>query len=188
VTTLIAIDPSLSSTGLAVWRSGMPLHLETVAEKPWDTVHPSWVMPNRCSRISGRVSRWIEPGNTVAIIEGMIKPTAEANRGTSTLDIAQLRGVIETDLFRFNVPFTTVHPATLKAYAVKGGASKSQMVDMARVFLGAKYPIRNDNEADAFWLLAMALHRYGRPVVPQTPARARSLGSVNAWAPFRLEG
>lgn len=187
MTTVLGLDPSLSATGLAVWRTGQPLHLETIREEAWDTVPADWRMPHRCDRISARVLKWLEPGATVAVIEAPIKPAAEHTKGMATLDIAQLRGVLEVDLMRAGVPFTRIHPATLKAYAVKGNANKAAMVAMARAFLGSLYPVRNDNEADAFWLLAMAMHRYGHPVVPTTPNRVRSVSRVDTWAGWKLE-
>lgn len=188
MSTILAIDPSLSALGLCVWRSGMPIHLETVSEKEWATPCPAHRLPHRCDRIANRVTRWVEQtGPTLAIIEGMIKPQGEAMRGTSTLDIARLRGVIETDLFRLGVELVSVHPSTLKAYASKGGASKEQMVQGARAVLGARYRVADDNQADAFWLFAMAAHRYGHRLVPATPQRLRSLSTVDGWPDFRME-
>jgi Holliday junction resolvasome RuvABC endonuclease subunit len=188
VTTILAIDPSLSSLGLCVWRRGRPLHLETVREREQDQPSGGWRLPERCSRIANRVTGHVEAtGPTIAVIEGMIKPSEEAMRGTSTLDIARLRGVIETDLFRLGVPIVSVHPSTLKSYAVKGGATKQQMVDAARAVLGSTYPIRSEDEADAFWMFAMAAHRYGHRVVETTPGRLRSLATVQGWPDFRME-
>jgi Holliday junction resolvasome RuvABC endonuclease subunit len=188
VTTVIGIDPSLSALGLAVWQSGRPLQLLTVREPAWSTACPAHVLPERCDRISRRVTGWVEAtGPTLAVIEGIIKPSEEQARGMSTLDIARLRGVIECDLFRVGVPIVRIHPSTLKAYAVKGGATKAQMLAAARAVLGARYPVANDNEADAFWLFAMAAHQYGRRVVPATPQRLRSLRTVTGWPTFRME-
>jgi Holliday junction resolvasome RuvABC endonuclease subunit len=185
--TLLGLDLSLSATGVAVWRTGQGLRLQTIREPGWDEVCPAWRIPARCVRIADRIMEMVEPaGRTVAVIEGLIKPSAEQMRGTSTLDIAQLRGAVETELVRAGVPFTHIYPSTLKAYAVHGKATKDDMVAAARSVLGAAYPVGNGDEADAFWLAAMGLHQYGLPVVRVTPKRLRSLSTVDGWARFNL--
>ena len=183
---IVAIDPSLSSTGVAVWRNGVPLQLATIAVPAEPNVVPGWTLPARIDRIVKGVAELIGvTDNTVAVIEDQIKPTAEHMRGTSTLDIARLRGAVEGMLYAHRIPLTRIHPSTLKAFAVKGGAPKSAMVAAARSYLGARYPVRTEDEADAWWLCAMALHRYVMPVVTITPARLRSMASVGSdWAPF----
>lgn len=183
--TIIAIDPSLSSTGLAVWRSGQPVWLGTIRTSMWDDVN-GWDMPNRLDRISRSIMPFVADGETIVTMEGQIKPSQEAMRGTSTLDLAQLRGVITTDLFRANVPINIVHPSTLKAFVKSGRCTKADMVEQARNVLGAKAIVDNDNEADAFWLLAMTLHRYGYPVVRRTPRRKTFVEKVQWWH-FNME-
>jgi Holliday junction resolvasome RuvABC endonuclease subunit len=184
VTTVIAIDPSLSATGLCVWRTGQPLFLSTVQTTRWETFN-GWTDAHRFDRISKAITNFVEPGATAVTIEGMIKPSQEAARGTSTLDLAQLRGVITTDLFRLNIPINVVHPSTLKSFAVKGGAPKAALVSAARTVLGTEFTIDNDNEADAFWLMAMTLQAYGYPVVRRTPNRVRAC-AVTQWWHFNL--
>lgn len=178
--TIIAIDPSLSATGLAVWRTGQPLFLGTVHTTEWPDVN-GWEVPNRLSRISDAITRFVEPGATNVTIEGMIKPSKEAMRGTSTLDLALLRGVLMTDLYRMNVPINVVHPSTLKAFVKPGRCTKDDMVREARNVLGAQHTIDNDNEADAFWLLAMTLQAHGYPVVRRTPRRKGFVAKCQWW-------
>lgn len=183
--TIIAIDPSLSATGLAVWRAGQPLYLGTVHTQSWEDVN-GWTMPNRLDRIVRAVTGFISPGETIATIEGQIKPSNEAMRGTSTLDVAQLRGALTLDLYREQVPINIVHPSTLKAYVKPGRCNKADMLREARTVLGAKNVVDNDNEADAFWLLAMTLHRYGYPVCRRTPRRKTFVEKVDWWH-FNME-
>lgn len=121
---------------------------------------------------------------TVAVIEDILKPTAEAMRGVSTLDLARLRGVIEVDLYRAGVAITRVHAATLKAFARSGQSTKADMVQAARDNLPPSIQVRNDNEADAFWLMAMTMAHYGVPVVKHTPRR-KTFGDKPEWAYWR---
>lgn len=180
VKTIIAIDPSLSATGLAIWRAGQPLYLCTIRTQLWEDVN-GWDTPARLDRIARQITHFISPGETVVTIEGQIKPSNEAMRGTSTLDLAQLRGVITTDIYRENVPINIVHPSTLKAFVKPGRCNKDDMVREARNVLGARNVVDNDNEADAFWLLAMTLQAYGYPVVRRTPRRKTFVGKVKWW-------
>jgi hypothetical protein len=120
---------------------------------------------------------------TLAVIEDMLKPSAEQARGMSTLELARLRGVIEVDLYRLGVPIVRIHAATLKAYASAGDASKASMLEAARDCVGTAALLANDNEADAFWLLAMAMHRHGWPLVPVTPRRVNFVGHA-LWGPW----
>lgn len=184
MTTIIALDPSLAASGLAVWRSGQPLMLSTIRSSRWETYN-GWSDPARFDRVAQAVTNFVEPGNTICTMEDMIKPSAEAARGTSTLDLARLRGVLETDLYRADVPINRVYPATLKAYALSGKVSKLDMVNAARTVLGTDYPVDNDNEADAFWLLAMTLQAYGFPVVKRTPRRITFCNKVQ-WSHFDM--
>jgi Holliday junction resolvasome RuvABC endonuclease subunit len=192
MTTVIAIDPSLSATGLVVWRTGQPLYIATIREQIWDHPYDGWSQPIRHDRISGKITEWVErteygngAGSTVAVVEDIVKPSAEMARGMSTLDLARLRGVIECDLYRLGVPFTRVHAATLKAFCRAGKTAKADMLSAAQHHLPVEYVIHNDNEADAFWLFAMAMQAYGHPVVPVTPRR-KTFGAKPAWAPFNM--
>lgn len=180
---ILAIDPSLASTGVARWALGHRLHLSTVHSAPHvGAEYPAWSFPARTHRIVAEVMDLVVPDVTVAVIEDMIKPSEEQMRGTSTLDLARLRGDLESALYRARVPFTRIHPSTVKSYAVKGGATKQEMVRAARDYLGSEYPVRTSDEADAWWLCAMALHRYVGAVVPVTKERSRSIAAVRSWA------
>jgi Holliday junction resolvasome RuvABC endonuclease subunit len=190
MTTVIAIDPSLSATGLVVWRTGQPLYINTIRSQQWES-YLGWGAPQRHDQISRAVTDFVETDGpnyvqrTVAVIEDMLKPSAEMARGTSTLELARLRGVIECDLYRLNVPITRVHAATLKAFCRAGKTAKADMLSAAQHHLPVEYVIHNDNEADAFWLFAMAMQAYGHPVVPVTPRR-KTFGAKPVWAPFDM--
>lgn len=187
MTTIIGLDPSLSASGLAVWKSGDGLILDTVRSSRWADIN-GWEDPARFDRVSRAVMSYVEPGQTIVTIESIVKPSQEANRGLATLDLAQLRGAVVTDLYRAGVPINQVHLATLKKFAVTGNAPKSAMVAAARKVLGTKYPIEDDNQADAFWLLAMTLQAHGVPVVPRNPRRDDAVARIQWWKADLREG
>lgn len=185
--TIIGLDPSLSASGIAVWRKGSPLYLGTIRSELWGDVH-GWDFPARLDRIMSHVMEWVDdPHETVVTVEGLIKPSQEASRGTSTLDLAQLRGVIVTDLYRRRIPINTVHLATLKKFAKAGNCSKLDMIQAARTVLGTQYPVTDDNQADAFWLLAMTLQAHAMPVVRRTPRRDDAVARIR-WSTIHLGG
>lgn len=92
---------------------------------------------------------------------------------------AMVHGVIRVLFIELGIPYIMVTPATLKTYATgKGGATKSDM----RMALYQRYGIdeRDDNRADAWWLRALGLDLYGKPLtqvngstkMPETHRRA----------------
>lgn len=181
MTTIIGIDLSLSSTGLVSWRDGR-IYTATV-ETP-----AGWSAPVRHHHIVNRVlaQRDPKPGRTLAVVEARIKPSEEAMRGTSTLDLAELRGVVAYGLYSCHVAVAQVHPATLKLYATGNGhASKEAMFLAARGRLGSHAFIANHDEADALWLLAMALHRYGAPLCAM-PKRNTLAVDRPQWPTFTI--
>lgn len=180
MTTVITIDPSLSASGITVWRTGRPLFIDTIRTSLWGDIN-GWDASARHDRISRQITNFVDPDNTIVTMEGIIKPSMEAMRGMSTLDLAQLRGVIMVDLYRLRVPVNLVHPSTLKAFVKPGRCTKADMVSEARSVLGAQFPIDNDNEADAFWLLAMTMQAYGFPIVRQTVRRKRFVKGCTWW-------
>ena len=188
MTTVVAIDPSLTGTGLCTWRDGR-FYL--------DTIHttPNIPAPERHHRIVMRVlgmapdlaviEARIDIAPRAEIVNGKAKVTA-GQRGNSTLDLAELRGVIMYGLWSRKVPVAVVHPATLKAYATgNGGANKQAMLTAARGRLGEHFFVRTDDEADAAFLLAAALDHYGAPLW-RPPAKQRAALDRITWPAFSL--
>ena len=179
MTTIVGVDPSLSSCGLVTWRGGR-FYVDTIST-PADM--PA---PERHHRIVSRVLRMAQ-GPTLYVVEGMIKPSDEAMRGLSTLDLAQLRGVLNYGIHVKGHRRVEVHPSTLKVWAIgRGKASKDDMVAAARGRLGQLLFARNDDEADAAFLCTLALHHYGRPQWRPPRSHLRAL-TVPEWPPFTLE-
>jgi len=200
MTAIMGLDLSLSATGLATWYSADHDRTPRVAtiRTPAD-----WPDEGRWEKIAGTVWRTIaengpDPFRTLIVVEGRINIRGRAElvggkaritgaRGDTTLDLAELRGVIRYGLWRRGVPVAVVHPATLKRFATgNGAANKETMVLAAERRLGAVCPISNNNEADALWLLSMALHHHGRPLCPMPAKNVEALASVT-WPNWRIE-
>lgn len=180
MTTVLAIDPSLAATGLAWWRDGHS-RVTTIHTSARDRAEDRW------DRIVVGILRRRDPalGRTVAVIEGRITPGEDAVQ--TAMDLAELRGVIRYGLRRLDIPCAEVHPSSLKVYATGNGrASKQSMVDAARGRLGHHFHCADDNQADAGFLLAAALHHYGHPLWAP-PAKNRQALDRITWPTFTLQ-
>jgi len=180
---VIAVDASLSGTGLVTWQGGRirATTISTPASDPAPQRHHTITM----AILTRRDQRY---GHTLIVMEDRIKPSEEQMRGMTTLDLAELRGVIGHGAWVAGIPIVYVHPATLKVYATGNGrASKSAMVAAARGRLGEHLHVSNEDEADAAWLLAMTLHHYGRPLCA-LPRKNVAAVAKPPWPPFTLEG
>ena len=181
MTTIIAIDPSLTGTGLVTWRDGR-IFVSTVATSSTDRPE------DRHHTIVMRILRMVDPAGptrTLAVMEGRITPSEDAVQ--TAMDLAELRGVINHGLRVQRVARVDVHPGTLKVYATGNGRSnKAAMQTAARGRLGEHAYVGNDNESDALWLLAIALHHYGQPLW-SPPIKNLEAVEKSAWPPFTLE-
>lgn len=163
VTTVIAVDAALASTGVAVWREGR-YYLDTIHTSP-DT-KPA---PARWGQITAPIWPCITT-NTLAVVEAVF----QGAKGDVALRLAELHGVILDGFYRRGVPYAVVNDMKVKKYATnRGGADKPSMLAAARMELKHVAWPADDHQADALWLLAMALHRYGRPIVT-VPGRWRT--------------
>lgn len=180
MTTVIGVDPSIASTGLVTWRDGR-FYVATVATLP------STPMAARHHAIVMRILGMVDPagpGVTLVVMEGRITPPADAVQ--TAMDLAELRGVINYGLHVKHIPKVDVHPGTLKVYATGSGrASKADMEVAARGRLGDHLHVANDDEADAAWLVAIALHHYGRPLW-QPPLKNREAVERTEWPTFAV--
>jgi crossover junction endodeoxyribonuclease RuvC len=178
MSTFIAIDHSLTATGLAVWRDGRVWVRTIRTSKPPEDPH-GWGNAPRHRRIASEVIAYVTPDDTVAAIEGRLK---YEGHGAADLDLAELRGVIVYRLAAQRVPVASPHLSAIKIYATgKGNASKKDVIAAAREFLDVK--VENDNEADALWLLALTLDAYRMPMV-KMPARNRAAVVKTTWPIF----
>ena len=85
---------------------------------------------------------------------------------------SELRGAIKAVAAELNVPTLAVNPMTLKKFATGyGHAKKVQMIAACKTILGID--TRDDNEADALWILTYA-RAYKPEWAPQKKRKRRS--------------
>lgn len=160
---LVAYDLSLTGTGIAVlYTNTGQVTVRTVAPK--STGH---------ARLSTILDVVLETSlhADLAVIEG----PSFGSSGAGSHERAGLWWLVAHEyLHGHQVPYAVVPPSTRAKYACgKGNANKAAVLTAVI----RRYPnvnVRNDNEADALILVAMAAHRYHRPLatVPRTHAAA----------------
>lgn len=177
MTTVLAVDPSLTSTGVVKWQDGR-FTVRTIRTMPGDersARHHRIVMELLAMRDP-------KPGRTLCSIEGRITPPDGAVQ--TAMDLAELRGAICLGLFTQGIPRAEVHPSTLKVYATgRGNASKADMLVAARGRLSTHFVATNDDEADAGWICALTLHHYGMPLWRVPATNLRALATTRAAKP-----
>lgn len=98
--------------------------------------------------------------------------------------IAELGGVVRVALYEAGLPFVVVAPATLKKYATgKGNAPKDQVLVQAVKRSGMEF--RSSDEADAWWLWAMAKDHYGELLIEMPKEHRAALDKVD-WPVLEL--
>ncbi|MDQ2782217.1 MAG: hypothetical protein M3Y26_06735 [Actinomycetota bacterium] len=99
-------------------------------------------------------------------------------RPNQACHLGELGGVVRLELWRADIPYVDIPPATVKKYATgKGNASKGMVLEAASKRSGLDFA-GDDNRADAWWLRALALDHYGEPVVSMPTVNRSALASV----------
>lgn len=139
--------------------------------------------PKDCNRGVERLA-WIRESvlslavlSDVVVIEGYAY--ARANQAHQ---IGELGGVIRLGLHDHGIPFVEIPPSTLKKLATGRGNSGKEAV-LAEAIRRLGYQGSDNNEADALWLLQVALHALDLPGAVDLPK-----AHLAALDPERWEG
>ena len=173
VTTVVGLDGALSHSGLAVWRDGR-ITMRTIHTSPHEAAEVRW------RRICGQIWPALS-SHCLVVLEAVFRGA----KGRTALDLAMIHGVIRNGLHARGIPFAIADNTHIKQYATgTGSAAKQAMEDSARMRLGLRPG--DDHQADAAWMVAMALHRYGAPMCDTTKTQADVLGRIT-WPQWTLE-
>ena len=85
-----------------------------------------------------------------------------------------MRGIVCLTAYELNAQVRFVVPSQWKAWVGHGRISKGRTIELARLHLGAAP--RNDNEADALWILAYGKHLRTNPPAAKPKQRKPSKG------------
>lgn len=154
--TTIGIDPSLSSTGLVVYSNNKVVaHCNIKTNNKSETEQRIFHI---CLIIASGIKKF-HPD--FIIMEGY---SFASIRSKSATFLHELGGAIKQILHAKQIPWDTIAPTSLKAYAGHGHASKTQMIEWAQK-LWPKCPNQSD-VADAFWCAKYAYEKYEEIVTP----------------------
>ncbi len=182
---VIGLDLSLTASGVADEfgtsavrvRSSGPQRLHDLREALMLACHrDTYCMALTCDR---------EGHPDLVVIEGYSLGTAR--QSSHAHGLGELGGVVRLALWEAGVAYVDVPPACLKKYATGVGNARKEAVLIAAVKRGAE--VRDNNEADAWWLRAMGMDALGFPTVAVPQLHRKALATV-AWplAPTALLG
>lgn len=171
---LIALDLSLTGTGVATYDHTGPLTVRTL-----DTGKLRG--HERLTRILGHIGDDLRRHHpALAVIEGLY-----VGHNNNTLPLAELHGIVKHYLWAHDVPYLLVPPATLKIYAAgKGNATKDDVLLAVERRFGHLAHIADNNSGDALALLALACDAYGQPLAPLPQAHRRAVAAIT-WPELR---
>lgn len=146
VRTIIALDLSLTDTGIAWWVLGDNSSLG------FTNIATTETGPARLVAIRNAISVLSQnfPRPMLAFIENYAY-----SKGNQAHQMGELGGVIRTSLYDKDISYIVVSPTTIKKFLTgKGNAPKNVMLkDLYKHF---KIDVDNDNEADAITLALLA--------------------------------
>jgi len=163
----IAFDLSLTRTGFAVDQEVYPPTTGVLVPPKGitGTQRLAWIRDSVCSEIHSAEAELV-------VIEGYSYASQHQAH-----QLGELGGVIRLALHDDCIPLVVVQPSALKRFATgKGNAKKEDMLVAAVKRLG--YQGSDHNEADALFLLHMALLQQGRCAVPFPKEQAAAIAGV----------
>lgn len=154
-----AFDLSLTSTGWARSSdSALPsgFHWESGVLKPEGTgVRRLWMALHAITGIAR--------GCDVVVLEGYAHGAKH-----QTHQLGELGGVVKLGFYQSNIPVVVVPPTKLKKFATGKGSGKKE-APFAEAIRRLGYDGYSHDEADALWLLQMAIHHYKLPGLVELP-------------------
>lgn len=170
MTRILGIDPSLTSTGLALVEGGRVVQTQRVKSKKAGHA--------RIDEILDAI--WnIGPDKGALDLKVGIEGPAMGAKGRSVVQIFGLWWVIAHQLHTWSLPYYVVPPSNLKIYATgNGGADK----DSVLLAVDRRYPdahVGGNDVADALVIAAIGARHHGEPLESSMPANhLRALDGV----------
>ena len=158
---IIGVDLSLTATGIALAAGGTTIRT--------DAAHP---IESRLQAIRNRVSELAAHAELVVIEDFVTRSPAASTLG-------MMHGIVRVRLREDGHPFVLVPPATLKKYVTGKGNAKKDDMRMA-IYQRFGLDFSDNNQADAFGLMALGLDAYGHPLADM-PAVNRGVLEKIEW-------
>jgi Holliday junction resolvasome RuvABC endonuclease subunit len=170
--TVVGVDLSLTSCGVARWSPDRRLWLSTATSRTDGLA--------RLRELRSRVVT-VTRGADLVVIEALPPAGSFAGKSAAIAERAALYWMVLDRLHDLAIPYAAVQPAQLKGYAlgVGGGAKATKTAVVAAVVRRYNAEPANDDEADACVLAAMGLHHLGRPPVSVPELHTKWLTAVH---------
>jgi Holliday junction resolvasome RuvABC endonuclease subunit len=141
----VGVDPSATSTGLAVITPELTLATTTIRPKELR-------LGARLKFIQDELLAFVKNQNIQRIYSCIEGPSLESTNQADTL--GQVRGVILVTLENLGAVVTVVPPTTLKKFATRSGSADKE--DMIAAAFTKWNVVLKDDAADAAWLAQLA--------------------------------
>lgn len=178
MTRIVAVDPSLRSTGMAQVFNGA---LVT------DVIRPTPLPKNRTPRgVEEQADRVLELVDMVWLWVAqadvlVIEDSSKRSIGGLQEERHWLRGGIVTRARRNGIAIVMLPPKVVKVYATNNGnADKEDMVAAAFKHF-PDVDIEDDNAADAAWMAALVARRLGLTIDNVPVEHERAFKSIKVW-------
>lgn len=176
VRTIVGLDLSLTSTGIAVIGPPGIQVADVVSKATGDTID---ARSARLRRVAGKIHEWCIHSAPDPLI--VIEQPAYSRQTGHMHDRSGLWWLTVARLTGIGVGVVEVSPTVVKKYATgKGGASKDAV--LAAVI--RRYPaveVANNNQADALVLAAMGSRHLGTPIEESLPAVQVAAMATPKW-------
>jgi hypothetical protein len=171
---VVGLDLSLSSTGVAVARSDLSVSADRIA-------HPAGLLGHeRLAWLCARIGEFTK-GACLVVVEG----PSYGSKGGEAHERAGLWWMTTHSLWRAGVPYAVVTPSQLKKYATGRGVGGKDGVLIAVARRFPEVEMDSNDEADAIVLAAMGADKLGFPPVPMPAAHREALVKVG-WPELSL--
>jgi crossover junction endodeoxyribonuclease RuvC len=170
VSTIVAIDPSLTATAVCLIHYGQP-EVAVSRTKPRGKL-----TVDKLDRMHAQTAFVAEYAELADLI--LIEAPSFGSMGSATRDLAGLWWLLFDTLTSYPAPIGVVAPSALKKWATGAGNADKFRVGQ---HIGKRWPdleLRSDDEADALGLASMGLQHVGE--LPWTPTafQVEALGKV----------
>lgn len=116
----------------------------------------------------------------------LIEAPAFSRNGQGTRAAAEWAGVLKLALYEAAIPVLLVHDGHIKKYATGNGHADKDAMLVAALRRMPEVLVTTNDEADALWLLQMALCHYGLPHVSMPKTHTAVLDKID-WPALKAE-